>query len=265
MHLIDRLKSATPLICGHRGNMLHSPENTLASLRSAAAAGAQLCEIDVQTTSDGEFVLMHDLTLERTTNGTGFVHRTAAHQIAGLDAGSWFGPGFAGEPVPTLRAVLDLAGELGIGLVIEIKQRHADDAWIAGLADQIQTAGMTEAVAISSFDHPQLKRLKSVAPHLKTIGIVHHRPVDAVALVHAAQLDGLVVDFPMFHIDDARDLRRAGVWVVYAPPRPQVFGHAARHDVAMADDLETLLGSGLIDFVVGDDVGWLVGKAAIAG
>lgn len=261
MHLIERLNSATPLICGHRGNMLHCPENTLAGLRSAAAAGARLCEIDVQTTSDGTYVLMHDQTLERTTNGTGFVHRCTAPQIAGLDAGGLFSQDFAGEPVPTFRDVLQLAGDLGIGLVVEIKQRHTDDAWIAGLASLIDAAGMADSVAISSFDHPQLLRLKSIAPHLRTIGIVHHRASDVVDLVRAARLDGLIVDFPMFHPDDARALRRAGVWVGYAPPRPQVFAHAARHDVGMTDDLDALLGSQLIDFLVGDDVGWLVARS----
>lgn len=93
----------------HRGEHLHHPENTLPAYEAAIAAGADYFELDVRTTSDGKFVLLHDSKLDRTTNGTGDVAKHSFNEIRALDAGAKFAPEFAGTKVPTLDEALTLA------------------------------------------------------------------------------------------------------------------------------------------------------------
>jgi glycerophosphoryl diester phosphodiesterase len=110
-----------PKIIAHRGASDYAPENTLASLQKAAELGADWIEFDVMLTEDGEAIVFHDETLDRTTNGSGLVAETTYPQISTLDAGSWFSPAFAEEKVPTFIAYLYYAAKLGLGINVEIK------------------------------------------------------------------------------------------------------------------------------------------------
>lgn len=94
------------IVVGHRGTKLFAPENTIAAQNIAINMGARAIEMDVRMTADGEFVIMHDATVDRTTNGHGLVSKMTLAEIRKLDAGSWFSPEFAGEKVPTLREAL---------------------------------------------------------------------------------------------------------------------------------------------------------------
>lgn len=97
--------------CAHRGDNAKAPENTLPAIISAVEKGAPQIEFDVQTTSDGHLVIMHDSTVDRTTNGAGKVSDLTFAEIRALDAGSWFGPEFEGVQVPTLQEVLTVIPE----------------------------------------------------------------------------------------------------------------------------------------------------------
>jgi glycerophosphoryl diester phosphodiesterase len=96
-----------PHMVGHRGNVKFTPENTLPALDKAIELGADLVEIDVRQTSDGVLVLMHDLTVDRATDGTGPIANMTLNEVQKLDAGSWFDEKFAGTKVPTLREALN--------------------------------------------------------------------------------------------------------------------------------------------------------------
>src|SRR5579859_6338194 len=104
-----------PAIIGHRGAAGLAPENTLAAIRAAAAAGARWVELDVQLTRDGVPVLLHDSTLERTTDGEGKVGDADLDALRRVDAGSWFAPRFLGQRVPTLAEAVAELGQLGLG------------------------------------------------------------------------------------------------------------------------------------------------------
>ncbi len=107
-------------IIAHRGESCCAPENTLASIDAAFNAGASHMEVDIRLTSDGVAVLMHDATLDRTTNGTGNVAGMTLAQVKEVDAGSWFGPEFAGTTVPTLAEALQTAAGRG-RLLLDVK------------------------------------------------------------------------------------------------------------------------------------------------
>lgn len=93
-------------VVAHRGAKKFAPENTLAAFKKAYEMGADYCEMDVRMTKDSVLIIMHDSKVDRTTNGSGKVSEMTLEEIKALDAGSWFGPAYVGEKVPTLREVL---------------------------------------------------------------------------------------------------------------------------------------------------------------
>src|SRR5947209_11726578 len=151
-------KDGRILLGGHRGNPAAHPENTLASFRSAIELGCDLVECDVHLTADGELAVIHDHTLERTTNGTGMVGAHTLAQLRALDAG--------GERIPLLEELFDLVRDR-VGLVIETKQNPIP---YAGLEEKLVAAlrehGMVDQVSVISFHHPCIRHLKSIAPDL---------------------------------------------------------------------------------------------------
>ena len=108
-------------IIAHRGYSSTAPENTLAAVRAAIAAGADAIEWDLHVASCGTPVLFHDVHLGRTTNGVGPIRRRTLGQLKALDAGSWFSSEFAGESIPSLAEALDLVAESGARLYPEVK------------------------------------------------------------------------------------------------------------------------------------------------
>lgn len=152
-----------PRVIGHRGAMAHAPENTAAGFREAARRGAAWIEFDVRLSADGVAVVIHDARLERTTNGRGPVAGTDYAKIAALDAGAWFARQFAGERVPRLGDALRLAGELGLGVNIELKptrkhQREFSTAVLEVLAEG--WPGHLPPALLSSFDRKVLAALR---------------------------------------------------------------------------------------------------------
>jgi len=142
-----------PPVIGHRGAAFHAPENTRAGFRTAKVLGCSWVEFDVRLTADHALVVCHDDVLKRTTGARGRISRLPLEAIRRLDAVSWFGRGFAGEPVPTLNETLLLCRELGLGANVEIKaERGQGPATAAAVATSIaMLAGGLPPVLISSF------------------------------------------------------------------------------------------------------------------
>ena len=115
-----------PLIA-HRGASADAPENTVAAVALAARRGARWIETDVRLTTDGGLVMVHDETLDRTTSGTGPVAEATFDEIMALDAGAWFAPEFAGEPVPDLVTFLRACREHRLALQLELKLEEDEE------------------------------------------------------------------------------------------------------------------------------------------
>ena len=157
-----------PAVIGHRGAAARAPENTLAGLRRAKELGCSWVEFDVRLTGDDALVLCHDARLERTTTAKG---RVSTHELASLrrcDAGSWFAPEFAGEPMPTLDEALTLATALGLSANIEIKaERGQGPATAAAVAVVLGRIGhRLPPVLVSSFLRPALAAMREFAPSI---------------------------------------------------------------------------------------------------
>lgn len=194
-----------PRLIAHRGGGDRAPENTLAGLAAAAAAGFRAVEFDVMLSADQVPVLIHDETLSRTTDGHGRVCDTPAATLAGLDAGRWFGPAFAGEPLPTLAAAIAACQRLGLWANIEIKPAAGYEAQTGALVAHQVLALWQGATAplLSSFSEAALLAAREVAQDLPRAVLLESlaqdwqhrlRIVDAVAVHCAARsLDAVAV------------------------------------------------------------------------
>jgi glycerophosphoryl diester phosphodiesterase len=223
----------------------------------AKEQGAGSCEIDVVLSGDGEIVVLHDITLDRTTNGQGYAHDVTAQEITGLDAGSHFGAEFAGERVPLLREVLTFAAHEKIGLHIEFKDYAHDDAMFDRLAVLLDETGAIDWAVVISFDHPQLLQAKQRIPGLRTEGITHARHCAPAELATRARLDSVSIEARSFHPDDAHALHDAGVAIRCHLPIPEKIAFLEAYGRDIRAQVGQWLGDGLIDSLSGDDVGYL--------
>jgi len=155
----------------HRGASGYRPENTLSAFCLAIKMGATHLECDVRLTRDREIVVIHDSTVDRTTNGTGAVSEIKLSELKKLDAGSWFGEQFGGDQIPTLQEVFQVMGE-ETGLVIEIK----DGANLSEIVEQtvakVRQRRLIGQAGISSFDWVVLEKVKELAPEIETSVLV---------------------------------------------------------------------------------------------
>jgi glycerophosphoryl diester phosphodiesterase len=162
------LGRARPLIIAHRGHSIDVPENTLEAYRRAIELGAEMIECDVNMTRDGELVMIHDWTLDRTTTATGRVEDLTLAEVGALDAGSRFDQAFAGTRVPTTAETLDLARGAGILMCFEVKgetpghYRRVAEA----LVDLFVAKDALEWAFMSSYDHDAMAAARAKVPEL---------------------------------------------------------------------------------------------------
>jgi glycerophosphoryl diester phosphodiesterase len=164
------------ILMGHRGAAALAPENTLLSIATAMEIGVNAVEIDVHLSKDKEIVVIHDATVDRTTNGTGAVSRYALNELKKLDAGK-------GETIPTLQEVIDfIHGK--VRLVIELKEAGTEEP----VVQLIKRNGLWENVYVISFWHRLVKTVKEIEGRIKKF-------------VDTAHKEGLTVF--IWNIDDA--------------------------------------------------------------
>jgi len=158
-----------PRVIGHRGACGHAPENTLASLRRAAELGARWVEFDVALTREGEPVLLHDETVDRTTDGKGKLAAMTLADLQSLDAGGWYSKSAAGERVPTLMQAFDLLRATGLGANIEIKPTPGRAMETGAVVAGRVLAAWPESLPVplfSSFEIEALAAARDAAPSI---------------------------------------------------------------------------------------------------
>jgi glycerophosphoryl diester phosphodiesterase len=247
---VNPWRQSSPLAIAHRGQRVTVPEQTIEAYGAAIELGCDAIECDVQRTADGRLVMIHDLTLDRTTTGRGPVAAATWNAIRRLDAGSWL----TGTPtscrIPTLDETLELAVASGIPLCIEIKGIPPDArATAAAVARLLAERGLLDAMLVSSFDHDALAVATATAPgiHLAPERLPEGGPPDpAAAVAQAARLGASVLqhrweDLTSQVVNALHDANVA-VW-----SWPVDSDEAVRHSVAVGADA-----------VIGDDVALLL-------
>jgi glycerophosphoryl diester phosphodiesterase len=188
-NLRDR-KNGRPLIVGHRGAMNLAPENTMLSFQKGLEGGADILELDVQLTADNQVIVYHDVELQTKTDGRGMIHEHTAAYLQTLDAGSHFGPAFAGLTMPLLDEVLAWARGK-ISLMIELKHGpYFNEELDRATVSLIQDHHMNDEVVVFSLDQFALKRIKELDRSITTSFLYQGRLLDPLAIVRDLPLDG---------------------------------------------------------------------------
>ena len=208
-----------PLVIAHRGASAAAPENTIAAFERALADGADAIELDVHLSRDDHPVVIHDGTLERTTNGSGPVRGLTMRELKRLDAGAWRGPAFAGQRLQTLQEVLErfrgrtrfwieLKG--GSDLYPDIEER------IVGL---LEVYDVIDGALVQSFDHAALARLRAFSREVSLGAVLARSPLDvgrvppaANAVCPSAEILGVLEREAIRHSG-----RQCHVWTVNEP------------------------------------------------
>ena len=159
--IVFRSPAQTPAqVIAHRGGSAYAPENTLAAFKTAIDQGVNWLELDVQMTQDGELVVIHDETVDRTTNGTGAVANLTLEQIRQLDAGQ-------SQKVPTFQEVVELAKANGVKILPETKSAHLYPGVEQKLLRVLEDTGYRDQTAIQSFETGSLETLRRLDPDLR--------------------------------------------------------------------------------------------------
>ncbi len=170
------------MIMGHRGAAAIEPENTLLSIKKAMDIGVDAVEIDVHLSRDKEIIVIHDSTIDRTTNGTGAVNNYTLSELKKYDAGK-------GESVPTLQEVMELTDKK-VKLVIELKEKGTERI----VVEQIKKNGFEDNVYVISFWHRLVKNVKEIDSNIKTGVLMVGCPVDT-SIADQTSADALVMKY----------------------------------------------------------------------
>jgi len=217
----ERFRAGRTRVCGHRGNTVDRPEQTIPAYRRAVELGAACIELDVQLSADDQLVVLHDLILGRTSDGSGLVRETRLEDLRALDAGGWFSPEWRGTRVPLIGEVLDFARDAGTSLCIELKGAGVEPTAQAGflLAEELARTGTLERHFVSSFNLEALAVVRERFPKLQVVPwMSEDEPADVAAhLVDARRLGavGLFHTASLLTRSQVLELRDAGltVWV----------------------------------------------------
>ncbi len=213
----------SPAIQGHRGASALAPENTLAAFQKAIELGADGMEMDLQLTRDGVVVVIHDDTLDRTTDGHGRVTDLSLAEVREADAGAKFGSAFRGQRVPTLSEVIDLVKASGndrVRLNLEIKYGEGREGKPEGVEAAVlailRQSGFVDRVTVQSFYHPSVAKMKGLEPRIPTGLLVGERqhPRDPVALVRQYGADYYAPHRRLVTLELASALHQAKIPVV---------------------------------------------------
>jgi len=192
---------AACLVIGHRGAMGYAPENTLISFEEAIRRGADLIEMDVQFSQDGEVVVMHDTSVDRTTDGSGLVRDLPWRKIKTFDAGIWYGPDYMQESVPSLSDVVERFRNRKstkkhlVGFVIELKTVRGSGGSLAdAVVAQLARANFTDRCFVISFDAVALQEVRSAHRTLPT-GLLFSEESDEGRIVQAKAIGAQAI-FP---------------------------------------------------------------------
>lgn len=253
----------------HRGYSAVAPENTLPALAAAVLAGATIIEFDVRTTADGVPVVIHDRTVDRTTDGTGPVAELTLEEIRGLDAGAWFSPAYAGNRVPLLEEVIDLlrphavlapeARSAGVStaaaprveLLLEIK-RPATLEEVKVILGQVTDAGLLGHTVVQSFDPEVVRLAGEVAPDVRLALLRHAFDDDQVGVAEDMGLVYVNPDLRTVLADPDTVAALAGAGVGVMPWTP--------NDVTLWPGLVDAGVAGLICDRTGELTGWALAR-----
>jgi glycerophosphoryl diester phosphodiesterase len=192
------LSWGSPLIFAHRGASAHAPENTLAAFELAIQQNADVIELDTKLSADGHVVVIHDQSVDRTTNGSGRVSELTLVSLRELDAGSHFSDTFRGEQIPTLEEVLEIyAGRTFLNIELT-NYRTPFDALPMKIAQLIELCDQETQILVSSFHPIPLRRFHHLLPSIP-IGFLAKR--GAAGVISRSWIGNALIPYQAIHLE----------------------------------------------------------------
>ncbi len=248
LNLAARSRDGRPLLCAHRGARVHAPENTMAGFDLAAGQGADLIELDVRLTSDGALAIIHDSTVDRTTNGSGRVADLTWDELQALDAGIRFSEAFAGQRVPSLQEVLDWArGRVYLAVEVKVPAPVPPEV-LTRIAEVIRDAGMADQVTMHHIPQPDITAVRQVDPAIQVIcdwgATIRDDLAETIRRTSAIGGAAVIWDWPGVTADLVAQAHAAGLAVYAAgcPTTAEAVGDARTKgiDILEADNIEEM-------------------------
>lgn len=200
-------------ILAHRGASAYCPENTMAAFKKAIMLSADGLELDVHLTKDNELVVIHDFSLDRTTNGHGYIRNTSYSDIKNLDAGSWFNSNYSKLKIPLLKEVFSLINDKHFTINVELK---AGNRYYPNIEEiLLEEISKTKCnIIISSFDHYALKNIKEKNSNIVT-GILYEASIINVwdYAVNTVRADGLHPNYMTIDYELITNCKNLGLMV----------------------------------------------------
>lgn len=210
-------------IIAHRGNSWLAPQNTIAAFDAARRSGADAIELDIQPLADGNAAVIHDDTVDATTDGSGAVTSFTTAELKKLDAGSWFAPAFTGEKVPLLADVLAFLHEhQEPTILLEVKGVWEEEALKRALSS-IEEAGLTDRFIVQSFEAETVALARQIVPKMRREWLLDSWREDAVDVAYRLDAKGVNPNGQILleHPDFVDEMHGAGlsvsVWTLNEP------------------------------------------------
>ncbi len=218
-----------PHIIAHRGASIEAPENTIAAFRVAGARQAKWIECDVTLSADDKCVLIHDDTLERTTNGTGLIHKQPLSALRELDAGAWFSDIYKGERIPTLSDTLETLFFMDMGANLEIKPSGCDPVRLCQEVAKELGRAKKIPILLSSFDDIAVAEIRRLLPDMPCGWLLETLPDDWRKEYATLGASAIHIDHKALDRDMAAEIVAANVplvcYTINAPDRAhELFG-----------------------------------------
>lgn len=226
---VSRFNWLYPALIAHRGAGKHAPENTLSAMREGAAQGYKMFEYDAKLSQDGVAILLHDDSVDRTSNGSGLASQLSLAELLNLDFGAWHGPKYAGEPLLTLSGMANFCIPRNLHSNIEIKPNLGLEAQTgAAIAHSAAMlwANTPQQPLLSSFSITALRAAKLAAPHLPLAWLIDEE-LDTNWLDTARDLQVVALNLNDKHVsaDHIQQVKSEGysvcVWTANDPTRVQ--------------------------------------------
>ena len=207
MSIIMKERKEMSLVLGHRGASAYAPDNTRSAFELAIKMGAEGVETDIHLTKDGIPVIQHNYTIDRNSNGSGWVEELTFEELSMLDFGSWFSDEFKGERILSLDECLKIADKNMSLINLELKRATVKrSAIVEATLELVKKYKMVDRVMISSFDHKLVKKAQLMCPEILTAALYDEAEVeqDNIKEILAdapAYVESLGFDFANPHID----------------------------------------------------------------
>lgn len=246
----------------HRGYSHKYPENTMHAFIGAVKAGTHSIELDIAMTKDEKIVVIHDFSIERVSNGEGYVEQMTLAELRQYDYGVKFAPEFAGTEISELREVLLWAVKNNLGLIVEVKQRRNHQRFAEVLADLLNETHSTEHVLLLGFNHRLINKVKHLLPEVQLQVVTLARYNDQLAAVLASNASSVCVEYHYVEKEDLIAYKNAGLSV-------RLYLHETKNGIYPIQAYETKYGyeveseiiewlrEGLIDMLSHDDIEYL--------